>query len=183
LLNYFDIPRKRYSYEIKTKVSKENREKTGLKGINCLLGIFHSDYTRKMLFMRKGKTFSYKYYQTKKEKPCTYYGNVYLLQSNVTFSAAISLSSFFKYYKFGPIIGEETGGLTACYIDSYSCRLPNSNFYMYCSAQEYIYPNGKWDGRGVLPDIEYKIENLEKSFTLEQLKEMLQLVEEYNKNK
>ena len=181
-LDYLNIPKRTYFGEVTHKISKENREKRGFNNFKSYRKIFYSQFARDMLLTKKGKTFTRKYYYTKKQKPCTYYDNVYLLQSNTTFSAAIRLSSFFKYYNFGTIIGEETGGLTACYIDSSAFRLPNSNLLTFCSTMKSVEPGGKWDGRGVLPDIEYKIENQEKSFTLEQLKEMLQLVEEYNKN-
>ena len=181
-LDYLDVPQKRYSGEITHKISKESREVRGFNSRKSYWKVFSSKFARQMLLTRKGKTFTKKYYHTKEQKPCVYYGNVYLLQSNLTYSAAMGLSSFFKHYNFGSIIGEETSGLTACYIDSYNHKLPHSNFLMFCSMQECIEPGGKWDGRGVLPDIEYKIENPEKSFTLEQLKDMLQLVEEYKKN-
>ena len=158
-LDYFNMPKKIYGGEVTYKVSQKTKK-----------------------YMNQVDTLTKKYYYRKTKKPCTYKNNVYLLQSNLTFSAAVTLSTLFKYNKVGTIIGEETAGLTACYIDSRGFYLPNSGFYMCSSLKAHIEPGGKWDGRGVLPDVEYQIENPEKSFTLEQFKAMLQLIEEYKKN-
>ena len=113
----------------------------------------------------------------KKKTNVQYNQNLYLIQSELTASAAVDLASIVKAYKFATIIGQETGGLTGCYISSPSFAMPNTLITFSCSVQKSINVGGAMDGRGVLPDIEYEIENPYKSFTLEQLKEMLQLVE------
>ena len=108
-----------------------------------------------------------------------YQNNAYLIQSNYTFSAAVTVSDHFKYFNIGPIIGEETGGLTACYIDSKIELLPNSKLKLRCATKKtVIMSGGKWDGRGVLPDIAYPLRETcrYKSFTWEELNDMLSLV-------
>ena len=121
------------------------------------------------------------WYWTKNNSKIQYDQNVYLIQSRPTASASLSLSSPVKAYKFATIIGGETGGLTGCYIDCPAFAMPNTLIPFRCSIQKGINVGGAMDGRGVLPDVEYKIANPYKSFTLEQLKEMLELVEEYKK--
>jgi C-terminal processing protease CtpA/Prc len=178
-LDYLDIPRKTYSGEITNKISDAVREMAGLNTGKKNLKTLSSRFYRDIMFTRKGKTVTRKYYYIKNKKTVSYKGNIYLIQSNATFSAAIRLSALFKYYKFGTIFGEETSGLTACYIQSYDFELPNSKLVGYCSTQKSVEPGGKWDGRGVLPDIEYEIESIDKKFTLVQLKEMLRLDKKY----
>ena len=106
-----------------------------------------------------------------------YNQNFYLMQSTMgTHSASVSLASLVKAYKLGTIIGEETGGLTGCYINCVFWAMPNTSIPFMCSVQKSIDVGGAMDGRGVLPDIEYKMKNPYKIFTLEQLKEMLRMV-------
>jgi hypothetical protein len=181
LFNYLDVvPQKKiFIGKSDFKVSDASRKSRGLNTRKDYLKIFHSGIARSLLLKRKGKISTYKfhYHKNKSNKRSNIYtNNAYLIQSNLTFSAATLLSSLFKYYKYGYIIGEETGGLTSCYIDATIDTLPNSHIKIICSMQRHTQPGGK-EGIGVLPDIEYKI-NSQNSFTLEQLKEMLQMVEE-----
>ena len=113
-----------------------------------------------------------------------YNQNFYLIQSTMgTHSASVSLASLVKAYKLGTIIGEETGGLTGCYINCVFWAMPNTSIPFMCSVQKSINVGGAMDGRGVLPDVEYNMKNPYKIFILEQLKEMLKLVEEYKTEK
>jgi hypothetical protein len=154
LLDYLNIPDKIYTGNVTTKISY----------LNDTLQKTDSLITKD-------------YYHTKKTRNKGYRNRVYLLQSNDTFSAAVTLASFFKYYRTGLIIGEETGGLTASYTDSYVFELPHSKLLMYCASKAFIDPGGQWDGRGVLPDINYKMDNNMRSFTWEELNKILDLVE------
>jgi hypothetical protein len=107
--------------------------------------------------------------------------NVYFIQSTMaTYSASVTLVSVVKSYNLGIIIGEETGGLTNCYINPVAFAMPNTSIPFRCSMQKSVDVGGV-EGKGVLPDVEYKIGNPYYSFTLEQLKEMLQLVEQHKK--
>ena len=120
------------------------------------------------------------YYWKKNNSKIQYTQNLYLIQSVMaTASASTTLSSLVKTYKFGTIIGEETAGLTGCYINGVNFAMPNTSIPFMCSMKRATDVGGAMDGRGVLPDIEYKIENPYNSFTLEQLKEMLQLVDKH----
>jgi C-terminal processing protease CtpA/Prc len=109
----------------------------------------------------------------------TYNNKVYLIQSNYTSSAAVTLSCHFKYYRLGTIIGEETGGLTASYSSAQMLTLPNSQLTMYCATTRTVDKGGQWDGHGVLPDVAYSMKESHRfeSFTWGELKEMLRLME------
>jgi hypothetical protein len=110
-------------------------------------------------------------------KDYTYHNKLYLIQSNYTFSAATTLSSYFKHYRLGTIIGEEAGGLTASYTDATTSKLPHSKLTMYCATKAVVDVGGQWDGHGVLPDIEYPVRGIYqlRSFTWKELKEMVEL--------
>jgi hypothetical protein len=177
LLDHLDIPKKTERNETTYKISDAAREIMGLNKWYKYFEIFSSKFTRKILLTPKGTTYSDKFYYTKKKTRNTYYNKVYLIQSNRTFSAAIRLSSFFKYYKPGTVIGEETKGLTATYINSYVLTLPHSGFTMTCSIQYSVEAGGKGDSRGFLPDIPYPISDDYKyqSFSVKDLQKMLSL--------
>ena len=121
------------------------------------------------------------YHWKKNNAKIQYNQNLYLIQGFPTASASISLSSLMKFYKMGIIIGEETLGLTGGYSNIVCFAMPNTAIPFMCSTKKVLEAGGAMDGRGVLPDVEYKIKNPYKSFTLEQLKEMLELVGEYKK--
>lgn len=111
----------------------------------------------------------------RKDRDVYYDKYVYLLQSKRTYSAAVDLCSPFKSLNLGCIIGEETGGLTAGYIDSKKYTLPYALVNFYCSFKQYCNIGGAFDGRGVLPDIEYPMNNLDRSFTLDELKQFIEM--------
>jgi C-terminal processing protease CtpA/Prc len=159
------------------------------------LSRMHETGKEAVTYLKKAGVFSYKnyrsirripygeYYSTEggyriKKNAKLYRENVYLIQGGGTYSAAVDLSTVFQYYKMGEIIGEETGGLTSGYIDSPQFILPNTNIEFYCAIKEFINAVSNQDGRGMLPDIEYPTGGEKKDFSLKELKEMLQLIQE-----
>ncbi len=105
-------------------------------------------------------------------------GKIYLIQGRATFSASVDLSSIVKYYKLATIIGEETGGTTAGYIDSYPFKLPYTGLSCVCSHKSFCNIGGKPDGHGVLPDIYYPINYREKI----NFEELIEFVKQNEKN-
>lgn len=88
----------------------------------------------------------------------TYQGKLYLIQSNKTYSSAVSMSSIFKHYNLGRVIGEETGGLCGSFINSsYKVTLPNSKIQFRISTKKQTEVVGEWNGRGVIPDTNFNI--------------------------
>jgi hypothetical protein len=164
ILNYIKTSKKKYrSTSVKIKLSPTSRKAFGLNKIRSL---------------KDGEYYSVEGYYKPKHTGKLYKNNLYLIQGTLTYSSGAELSPLFKYHKIGTIIGEETGALTSGYIDIEFHPLPNSHIVFRCSMKEYVEPGSNLDGRGTLPDIEYPIGLQMKSFSLEELKEMLQLVQE-----
>lgn len=110
---------------------------------------------------------------------CKYKGNVYIIQSGKTYSSATTFVATAKSCRLATLLGEETLGLASCYIDLVPKKLKNSKLMSFCSSQyqHYYLPEADSSSpRGVLPDIEYKIDNPYQSFTLEELKDMLRVI-------
>ncbi len=110
---------------------------------------------------------------------CKYKGNVYIIQSRKTYSSATTFVATAKSCKLATLIGEETLGLASCYIDAVPKKMKHSKIMSICSSQYQHYNLPEADSpnpQGVLPNLEYKIENPYKSFTLEELKDMLRVI-------
>lgn len=80
-------------------------------------------------------------------------GDVYLLTSNYTFSAAADLAWAFKHYNMGKIIGEETGGNGVSFGDTISITLPNTGLQAYLSHKKiYCVGANEQSTHGAKPD-------------------------------
>jgi len=120
------------------KKTKYNQETTNPNGIEI--------YNSEMIKLR--------------ENPLRYKGNVFLLISHHTFSAASDFSWNFKYFKMGTIVGEETGGMNVCFGDMISLQLPNTGlFYGISYKKWYSYGATDDDIHGTLPDYNVEAEN------------------------
>ena len=111
-----------------------------------------------------------------------YGGKLYFIQSQFTYSAAILLANLSKQYRLGPVIGEETGGLTTTFTRHNSIMLPNSGLTFYCSDKQFRH-FGTTGSRGVLPDIPLEIgyKYLFRSFTAEELQQMIEMTNQKDK--
>lgn len=89
-----------------------------------------------------------------------FYGNVYVLISNFTFSSAADFAWCFKHYNIGKVIGEETGGWGLCYGDNVYTELPNSRLPINVSCKLF-YNIGATEAstHGVIPDFQVKSED------------------------
>ncbi|MBU2554238.1 MAG: hypothetical protein KKF98_07230 [Bacteroidetes bacterium] len=99
-------------------------------------------------------------------------GNLILLTSNTSYSAAATFAGLFKELKFGTIIGEETGGTISYYGDFWYMKTVNTGITFYVSPKHFIQYGGADLMRGVFPD--YYVEDEEDSimdFTLERIEE------------
>lgn len=79
-------------------------------------------------------------------------GDVFLLTSHETFSAAVYLAGLFRDNDLGTIVGRETGGRVYMMSDMYPVFLPNSNLMYLMPAARFIVSSDNPD-RGVIPDI------------------------------
>ena len=164
-----DIPVSQFEY-FETKASKEQKKdfitgnrkyKDWFKWYNYLyypIYIRSNDWRKQMLLAKNG-TLIRQDFQPKipKDNPYRFNGNLYLLTSISSYSAANGLAAAFKYYKLGPIIGQETGQPTYTTINSIKFVLPNTKNTCSSSDMTIAYIGWKNDGHGVIPD--YVIEN------------------------
>jgi hypothetical protein len=86
--------------------------------------------------------------------PLRFYGKKYVLVGPGTFSSANCFTSAMECFKIGTIIGEETGGKTACFGHAYNFKLPHSKLSVGVSQKYFVEACGKPDGKGVMPDYE-----------------------------
>ncbi len=83
-----------------------------------------------------------------------YAGNVYLLTSGKTFSAAASFAWTFAECNIGTIIGEETGGMSVSYGDKLWYHLPVSDLECGISFKRFWHLNADEDDiHGAMPDV------------------------------
>jgi len=85
-----------------------------------------------------------------------YRGRVFVLINRGSFSSSSSFASAVKYYGMGVLVGEETGGPTACYGDCIMNSLPHSGIEFSTPCKYFVQAGGKDDGRGVMPDHEVR---------------------------
>ena len=99
----------------------------------------------------------YKKINKLKKNKLRYKGDVYLLTSHFTSSAASSFSWAFKYFKMGVVVGEETGGMSVGFASYINRQLPNSGLhYRISTAKFYSYGATDDNIHGTLPD--YNVE-------------------------
>lgn len=104
-----------------------------------------------------------------------YANRLYIIQSPLTYSAATDMSAWFKYSNVGNIIGTETGGMSAVYIESIPFRLPNSNISFRVSDNYCAYPNGSIH-QGVMPDVRLSDDFVRDQYSLDDLKSFIEKV-------
>ncbi|MDD4299014.1 MAG: stalk domain-containing protein, partial [Bacilli bacterium] len=68
-------------------------------------------------------------------------GDIYILTSNNTFSAAVWFTILFKDNDEATIIGEPTGGKPSHFGEALDFKLPNSNFTLNISCKDFIRPD------------------------------------------
>lgn len=84
----------------------------------------------------------------------TFRGDVYVLTSAGSFSAAMMFAEYIKDNQLGTIIGEAPGNTPSGYGDIAIFRLPNSGLYVQVSTKEFFRADQETDDSLVSPDIE-----------------------------
>jgi hypothetical protein len=88
-----------------------------------------------------------------KNTPNKFYGKVYVLTSEKTYSSASDFAQTIKAYGIGEIIGEQTGGWIVCYGDIVFDELPNSKLRIGISTVKFVnIGTNDTDWHGVIPD-------------------------------
>lgn len=131
----------RVSYKVTPTSQKLLREQRSWKDLE--IGYYSKDYIGP------------EYLQQPLPEPQRFNGRVWMLISHATFSAGVDCAIEFKKSHIGKIIGQETGGMNACYIDCLDYRLPHSSLDCNISYKHSIYAGGdEGHPHGVLPDYE-----------------------------
>ena len=115
------------------------------------------NYSKSILTNLDGKIFKYDFpiYQPIKESN-RFKGKVYVLINRQTYSMAAESAAIIQDYKFGEIVGEETGDVPTIYASQFSFQLPETSIIVKVPKSYIVRPNGDKSLNGVIPDIEIK---------------------------
>ena len=111
-------------------------------------------YFRKILTHKDGEIYKYEFdeYQPQpKQKRFT--GAVYVLVNRQSHSQSAVTASQIQDYKFGTIVGEETGDFPTLYASQFQYSLPNTGIVVKVSKGQIVRVNGSEKQEGVIPDI------------------------------
>lgn len=148
LISYFaNKPFKWYS-EFSVKTSKILKEHTILQTDTT------DEYSRKILRNADGQIFKYDFpAHNPVEKAKRFNGKVYILVNRQTYSMAAVSAALIQDYKFGKIVGEETGDVPTLYASQFSYTLPQSGITVKVPKSYIVRVNGNKKLEGVKPDI------------------------------
>lgn len=107
----------------------------------------------------------------------TYNNNIYIIQGYKTSSAAVDMAGWFKFGNVGTIIGSETGGTTAVYIESIPFYMKHSNIKFSIADKFSSYPNGKLY-EGIKPDVDLGSDFYKEKYSVDDLKYYIDLINE-----
>ncbi len=93
-----------------------------------------------------------------------YNGNVYLLISGMTFSAAARFADIFKTYSIGEIIGRETKAFRTHYGEVKWHTLPNTELSLRISSKFFVSASGDKKPHGIIPDHKINYNNVNDLF-------------------
>ena len=93
-----------------------------------------------------------------------YKGKIYLLISEITFSAAESFADLFKTNNLGKIIGRETSAFRSHYGEVKYYTLDKTGLSYSMSTKFFLSPSGDKEQHGVIPDITIEIKNVDDLF-------------------
>jgi len=95
-------------------------------------------------------------FQEPSNNPLRFEGRVYVLISQVTYSAAMDFTSAIKCFNVATLVGQETCDTPVSYGAILPFNLPNSNLFLLVPTKYFVGACGKPDGHGVIPDYEVK---------------------------
>jgi len=149
LISYIaNTPFKWYS-DFSLKTSKLLKDHTRLKADTT------DNYSKSILTNPDGQIFEFDFpiYQPIKESN-RFNGKVYVLINRQTYSMAAESAAIIQDYKFGEIVGEETGDAPTLYASQFSFQLPKTSIIVKVPKSYIVRPNGDKSLKGVIPDIE-----------------------------
>lgn len=148
LISYFaHKPFKWYS-EFSVKTSKILKEQILLQADTT------DEYSRAILSNTDGKIFNYDFPKyTPIENSRRFKGKVYVLINRQTYSMAAVSAALIQDYKFGKIVGEETGDVPTLYASQFSYTLPQTGIVVKAPKSYIVRVNGSKKLEGLKPDI------------------------------
>ncbi|WP_034230028.1 S41 family peptidase [Aquimarina pacifica] len=148
LVSYFaDKPFKWHS-EFTLKTSKFLKEHTRKNNDTT------APFFRKILYHKDGDIYHYRFDQYQPQpKQKQFEGEVYVLVNRQSHSQSAVTASQIQDYKFGTIVGEETGDFPTLYASQFQYTLPNTKIAVKVSKGQIVRVNGSKKQEGVIPDI------------------------------
>lgn len=111
-------------------------------------------YTTAILRTGDGQVFEYDFPSYNPiEKSKRFKGNVYVLINRHTYSMAAVSAALIQDYKFGKIVGEETGDVPTLHASQFSYALPQTNILVKIPKSYIVRVNKSEKLEGVMPDI------------------------------
>jgi C-terminal processing protease CtpA/Prc len=111
-------------------------------------------YSKAILSNNDGITFNYEFEsQSPVLSSKRFQGNVYVLVNRQTYSMAAVAASLIQDYKFGRIVGEETGDPPTLYASQFSYQLPRTGVTVKVPKGYIIRPNGDRSFNRLKPDV------------------------------
>lgn len=113
-----------------------------------------SVYFQNILSRKDGEIYEYEFDEYQPQPTSKRFnGKVYILVNRQSNSQAAVTAAQIQDYKFGTIVGEETGEYPSLYASQFKYPLPNTGIISKVSKGFIVRVNGETKGQGVMPDI------------------------------
>ena len=151
LVSYFADKPFKWNSEFTLKTSQFLKEHTRKHNDTTIA------YFQKILTHKNGEKYKYEFdeYQPQPEQK-RFNGKVYVLVNRQSHSQSAVTASQIQDYKFGTIVGEETGDFPTLYASQFQYTLPNTGIVVKVSKGQIVRVNGSKKPEGVIPDIMIK---------------------------
>lgn len=111
-------------------------------------------YFQNILSHRDGEIYNFEFDEYQPQpKQNRFTGAVYVLVNRQSHSQSAVTASQIQDYKFGTIVGEETGDFPTLYASQFQYTLPNTKIAVKVSKGQIVRVNGSKNQEGVIPDI------------------------------
>lgn len=149
LIGYFATKPFKWYAQFSLKTSRILKKQTRLQSDTT------DNYSRAILSHADGTIFKYEFESHNQVEPLKrFQGNIYVLINRQTYSMAAVTAALIQDYKFGKIVGEETGDTPSLYASQFSYQLPKTGITVKVPKGYIVRPNGDKKLKGVEPDIE-----------------------------
>ena len=114
-------------------------------------------YFQNILSHKDGEIYNFEFDEYHPQpKKMRFKGKVYVLVNRQSHSQSAVTASQIQDYKFGTIVGEETGDFPTLYASQFQYKLPNTGIVVKVSKGQIVRVNGSKKQEGVIPDIVIK---------------------------